>query len=267
MKRAVIYGATGTGKDVYRKVCSSYQIIHFVDGDPKLHGQFVCGIEVKNPEELTVDGVDVIFLGVLTGQETVMNELYLKGFSEEQIITKYVDLASRARRDCIEKIVRIFADKKVGGQIAELGVYRGDFAKEMNEVFCDRKLYLFDTFEGFPEQDMQYEEENDLMMDKVGKLSNTSVDFVLGRMPHPENCIVRKGYFPDTAEGLEEEFCFVNIDTDLYKPILENGYIFVHDYFSLSYGGAKKAIEEFAEKYHVGFIPIGDTLSVAFVKK
>lgn len=91
--------------------------------------------------------------------------------------------------------------------------------------------------------------------------------------------MIRQGYFPDTAAGLEDErYAFVNIDVDLYKPILagleyfwprlaENGYLFVHDYFSFSYAGAKKAIEEFAEKNHVGFIPIGDTLSVAFVKK
>lgn len=91
--------------------------------------------------------------------------------------------------------------------------------------------------------------------------------------------MICKGYFPDTTAGLEnEQYAFVNIDVDLYKPILagleyfwprlaENGYLLVHDYFSASYAGAKIAIEEFAEKHHVGFIPIGDTLSVAFVKK
>ena len=49
--------------------------------------------------------------------------------------------------------------------------------------------------------------------------------------------------------------------------MVENGYIFAHDYFSQSYTGARKAINEFAEKNNVGFIPIGDTLSIAFIKK
>lgn len=278
MKKAIIYGATGTGKNVYRECASKYQVVYFVDGDPKLWGQYVYGVEVKGIDSLSVEDADVILLGVLTGQEQVMEELTSKGFSEEQIVSRYVDLAARARRDSIEKISIIFERKKVKGAIAELGVYRGDFAKVMNEVFPDRTLYLFDTFEGFPEQDMCYEEKNELLTDKVGKLNNTSVEFVLGRMPHQEKCVIKKGYFPDTAVGLEEEFCFVNIDTDLYKPIfsgleyfwprmVENGYIFVHDYFSFSYGGARKAIDEFAEKYNVGFVPIGDTLSVAFVKK
>lgn len=49
--------------------------------------------------------------------------------------------------------------------------------------------------------------------------------------------------------------------------MVENGYIFVHDYFSFSYVGAKRAIEEFSASHHIGFTPIGDTLSVVFVKK
>lgn len=70
----------------------------------------------------------------------------------------------------------------------------------------------------------------------------------------------------------------MNIDVDLYKPILasleyfwprlvDGGYMLVHDYFSFSYAGARKAIEEFADRQQIGFVPIGDTLSVAFVKK
>jgi O-methyltransferase len=37
----------------------------------------------------------------------------------------------------------------VPGAAAELGVYRGEFAAEINRLFPDRKLYLFDTFGGF----------------------------------------------------------------------------------------------------------------------
>ena len=160
-----------------------------------------------------------------------------------------------------------------------MGVYRGDFAKVINEIFPERKFYLFDTFEGFPEIDLNYEIEHGLLKNEVGKLSNTSVEYVLNKMPYRDKCIIRKGYFPDTTEGLEnEQYAFVNIDVDLYKPIIsgleyfwprmvENGYIIVHDYFSFSYDGARKAINEFAKKNNIGYVPIGDTLSIAFVKK
>ena len=278
MRTAVIWGATGTGKNVYEEVKNKYSIQYFVDGNPNLIGECVKGFEIKACEAIFETKPDVIILGILTGYEDAERYLVKNGYQEENIISKYIDLSIRARRDCLEKISMIFQEKHIQAAVAELGVYRGDFAKVINEVFPDSQLYLFDTFEGFPEEDMKFELENNLLLNEVGKLSNTSVDYVLNRMPHSEKCVVRKGYFPDTATGLDEKFMFVNIDVDLYKPILagleyfwprmvDNGYIFVHDYFSFSYAGTRKAIEEFAEAHNVGFIPIGDTLSVAFVKR
>lgn len=279
MKTAVIYGATATGKHVYQEVKDKYDVRYFVDGNPEIIGTNIGVLEVKKPEAILSDQPDFVVMGILTGYEEAVQYLVAHGFPEERIVCQYVDLNSRARRECLEKIAILLNEKQVAGAVAELGVYRGDFAKVINEVFPDRKLYLFDTFEGFPEQDMIYEVEHDLMLNKVGKLANTSVEYVLSRMPHPETCVIRKGYFPDTAVGMEEErYAFVNIDVDLYRPILagleyfwprmaENGYLFVHDYFSFAYAGAKKAIEYFADKNHIGFVPIGDAHSVAFVKK
>ena len=279
MNTAVIYGAATTAKRVYEEVKSQYAIQYFVDGNPAFIGTRIDGLEVKGREAILEARPDLVVMGILTGYEDAVEYLIQNGFPEERIICRFVDLNTRARRDCLEKIAMILEDKEVSGAVAELGVYRGDFAKVINTVFPERKLYLFDTFEGFPEEDMNYETENNLLLNTVGKLSNTSVEYVMGRMPHPERCVIRKGYFPETAAGLEDErYAFVNIDVDLYKPILagleyfwprmaENGYIFVHDYFSFSYAGTKKAIEEFSERFHVGFTPIGDTLSVAFVKK
>ena len=279
MKTAVIYGAATTAKHVYEEVKRQYAVQYFVDGNPALIGSRIDGLEVKGREAILEARPDLVVMGILTGYEDVVEYLIQNGFPEERIICRFVDLNTRARRDCLEKIAMILEDKEVSGAVAELGVYRGDFAKVINTVFPERKLYLFDTFEGFPEEDMNYETENNLLLDTVGKLSNTSVEYVMGRMPHPERCVIRKGYFPETAAGLEDErYAFVNIDVDLYKPILagleyfwprlaENGYIFVHDYFSIAYAGTKKAIEEFSERFHAGFTPIGDTQSVAFVKK
>lgn len=279
MKTAVIYGAATTAKRVYEEVKGQYAVRYFVDGNPAFIGSRIDGLEVKGREAILEARPDLVVMGILTGYEDAVEYLIQNGFPEERIICRFVDLNTRARRDCLEKIAMILEDKAVPGAVAELGVYRGDFAKVINTVFPDRKLYLFDTFEGFPEEDMNYETENHLLLNTVGKLSNTSVEYVMSRMPRPERCVIRKGYFPETAAGLEEErYAFVNIDVDLYRPILagleyfwprmaENGYIFVHDYFSFSYAGTKKAIEEFSERYHVGFTPIGDTLSVAFVKK
>jgi len=51
-------------------------------------------------------------------------------------------------------------DKNILGNVAELGVFKGNFAGIINRVFPDKKLYLFDTFEGFDKRDIKIEVEN-----------------------------------------------------------------------------------------------------------
>lgn len=278
MKTAVIYGASQTGKSVYLSVKDKYNVSYFVDGNPALIGKKNYELSIYEREHIFEETPDIVVMGILTRYEEAILWLVEKGFPEERIVTSYIDLPHRARYECVKKMAVIIEKNKIPGAVAELGVYRGDFAKQINEIFSKRKIYLFDTFEGFTKEDMDYEKNNNLLLSEVGNLANTSVDYVMSKMTYPDMCIIKKGYFPETTEGIEDKFAFVNIDADLYKPILagleyfwprmeDGGYILVHDYFSLSYAGAPKAIDEFSEKYGVGFVPVGDTLSVAFVKK
>ena len=46
---------------------------------------------------------------------------------------------------------------KLDGSVAECGVYKGEFASVINRCFYDRKLYLFDIFEGFDLRDVETE--------------------------------------------------------------------------------------------------------------
>lgn len=80
--------------------------------------------------------------------------------------------------------------------------------------------------------------------------STTSVDYVLNKMKYKNNCSVRKGYFPETFENIDEKFCYVSIDCDLYKPTYDGlcrfwlhmnsgGYIMVHDYQNTNYPNTK----------------------------
>ena len=56
-------------------------------------------------------------------------------------------------------------------------------------------------------------------MAREGEFSDTSEQAVLGRLPFREQAVIRRGYFPDTAAGLEQErFCLVSLDADLYAP-------------------------------------------------
>jgi O-methyltransferase len=181
------------------------------------------------------------------------------------------------RRSSLELAASEIYENKLTGNVAELGVYKGDFAADINLVFADRKLYLFDTFAGFDERDRNTERKNTFSTADQD-FSDTSVDYVLSRMPFRENCIVRKGFFPQTAEGVEDSFVFVSIDTDLYEPIynglkyfyprlVKGGYIFVHDFNNDEYKGAKEAVKKFCTETGIGFVPIADVGGSVIISK
>ncbi len=174
---------------------------------------------------------------------------------------------------CKEEI----AARNIKGNLAEVGVYRGDFAKRLNILFPNKKLYLFDTFEGFAEDDSQYERERHFSSASQD-FSNTSIDLVKSKMKYPKNCIFKKGKFPDTAIGIDDEFCFVSLDADLYLPIYEGlkyfyprlvkgGYIFIHDFNNDQYSGAREAVIQFCQEQNIWFTPIPDIGGTAIITK
>ena len=165
----------------------------------------------------------------------------------------------------------------IEGATAELGVYRGDFAVRINHFFPDRKLYLFDTFEGFDVRDAEFDRNKNFSKASLD-FSGTSEGLVLSRMEHPENCIIRKGWFPSTAEGIEDKFCFVSIDADLYQPILagleffyprlnHGGVIMIHDFNDVTFKGVRPAVKEFCDRNNIGYVCLSDQCGSAVITK
>lgn len=164
------------------------------------------------------------------------------------------------------------------GSAAELGVFQGKFARYINRYLPDKNLYLFDTFEGFAEKDIKTEVENSYSLGDQD-FKNTTVEAVLAQMPYRNNCIIKKGYFPDSANGIEDEqFCFVSLDADLFDPIyaglrffyqrlVPGGYIMVHDFNNEQYNGAKQAVYKFCDEERVPFFPIADKAGSAIISK
>ncbi len=213
---------------------------------------------------------------VLMGQRVILTGT-LSGLNRQ----RRVDLAPYShdyvRYAMWELITQEMEERNIQGAIAELGVYQGASAQLLNELFPDRKLYLFDTFEGFDDRDLEVESAEKYSSGKM-EFADTSVEAVMARMPHPEQCVVRKGYFPGTSEGLDETFALVSIDTDLYLPIYEGlkyfyprvssgGYIFIHDYNHKKFEGSKAAVRQFSEEMKVPFLPIPDTAGSAVIMK
>src|SRR5688572_13114934 len=91
---------------------------------------------------------------------------------------------------CFEEI----ETRNIIGNVAEVGVYKGDFSKRLNQLFFDRKLYLFDTFEGFADSDILIDHKSGYSKASQD-FSNTSQEAVRNKMPFPEKCIFKKGVF------------------------------------------------------------------------
>ena len=242
-----------------------------------LGGQ-VDGIPIKPPTDIVSINFDYVYVGVLTFYQEVCLLLKNMGVPADKIIGRYVEIPTYARIECLRNVREMLDEDGIKGNVAELGVFRGDFAREINRLFPDRILYLFDTFEGFSEEDAVTEQKEGYSpKNRTGYFSNTSEQVVMEKMLYPEMIEIRKGFFPKTAENLEDIFCFVNLDADLYAPTLagltyfyprmvDGGVILVHDYFSKAFKGAKAAVREFAKQQNVKFVPIGDTLSIAIRK-
>lgn len=222
---------------------------------------------------------DLVYIGVLTYYLEVMQILKSMGIPRSKIIDKYVSVPIFSRINFLENYYCMCKENNLFGAVAEVGVYRGDFAKEINRVFKHSKIYLFDTFDGFVEQDCIVENnKNNLNKVKEGYFSNTSEQTVLDKMLYKENCEIVKGYFPKSAIGIEDDFIFVNLDVDLYAPTLSGlqffypkmktgGIILVHDYFSKAFLGVKQAVVKFCSENNIKYFPIGDTLSVGIIKE
>jgi len=169
----------------------------------------------------------------------------------------------------------------IPGAVAEAGVHKGHSARMINRLFCDRKLYLFDTFEGFDTRDIKHDIEQGFSLFNANPedylaarhLSGTDEQYVMSKMAYPNNVIIRKGWFPDTAAELEDEYCFVSLDMDLYKPIYtgleyfyprlnSGGYIFIHDYKSetADWAGCGQAVRDYCNNMKIGYIPVSDSL-------
>jgi O-methyltransferase len=215
--------------------------------------------------KLFVQGVNYLFGGLLGKKNYFIGKSLDYLTRKREIDKNYLDYI---RLSTLELVSQEIISKKIPGNVAELGVYKGKFSKYINNYFPNKTLYLFDTFEGFDERDKETEtKENFSGGDQ--DFSNTTVEKVLAIMPYPKQCRIVKGFFPESATGIEDVFCFVSLDTDLYEPIYnglvyfyprlsKGGYIFIHDFNNDAYKGARKAVEHFCRENNVAFVPIPD---------
>jgi hypothetical protein len=277
MSRVAIFGAGIMGQAVYALLKKDHEVVRFFDNNAEDNQSFD-GVPVTRPNEGT--DFEKVYVSVVdpAAFAEIKDRLESLGIHPQKIRSYKEVLLYRARVE----FLREYADMRRCGvspcSVAEVGVFRGDFAKEINAAFYDSKLYLFDTFEGFCERDAASDfADADAVGAFDGEFRGASAEFVLSQMPHPGKVIIKKGRFPDTFDAFGETFGFVSLDADLYAPIkagLEvffplmagGGVILVHDYFNEMLPGVKKAVDEFIRETNAVFLPIGDAMSVAVIK-
>ena len=165
----------------------------------------------------------------------------------------------------------------VQGAFAELGVHKGETARAIHFMDEKRKLYLFDTFNGFSSEDLQYETQKDERFE-TDMFADTSIEKVKKFISGNDNVNFIPGLFPASAVGLENElFAFVNIDADLYAPTIaalnffypkmsKGGVLIIHDY-NHNWDGIPKAINEFIQTIPESLIEIADWQGSAMIIK
>ena len=253
-KTAVILGAGQFGRAAYQLLDPEvWQVLAFGDNNPASEDR------TANPPVLSVQeavslGPDTIFIALRDYDRYRALEMQVRDLGWQGEILRFEKQVEdfSARNATLIRACERIREENIAGDMAELGVYRGDFAAQMNRLLPARNLYLFDTFEGFAEESAAIDRLGGFSSAEKGDFSDTAAEAVLARMPHPEKAILRKGLFPATAEGLFEtpvpspesaapavasdsavpstpagpagqsgRFCLVSLDADLYQSTLD----------------------------------------------
>jgi len=156
------------------------------------------------------------------------------------------------------------------GDIVELGCNVGETSKVLKkfiEKFCsEKKLYVYDSFEGLPETTKEdYVNGVPLVKQGILKTNKDTLIFNFNNNNIELPFKIVTGWFSDIPHSeLPAKVAFVFLDGDLYSSTLEGlelvwprmekkGRVYVHDVGHPKLPGVKKAIDEFSEKYQLFF--------------
>jgi len=277
-ERVAILGAGQGGRAIKRLLRSGCIVVVWLDNDPSKWQRVMDGAPVDRPENFANYWLDRVITGTLNRDSAAALESQIRSLGFRGPVDH--GAALKKQWDLRLAVVRLMAEEienwHVSGAIAELGVYKGELARELNTLFPERPLLLFDTFCGFPEEDLT--EEADRKRSGRWDFSDTSLDAVMAVLPHPEQVRACPGYFPDTIPEEEYSYALVSLDADLYKPTLAGldyfyprlsvgGTILIHDYNSSQFDGVHRAVTAFCKKQGCRVLPLGDFHGTAALMK
>lgn len=170
----------------------------------------------------------------------------------------------------VERLDRALQQKQPG-DVIECGIYQGAtsvlMAKLMELRQSDKKLLLFDSFQGLPEPDRRVDASTRFQKG-AWAASRKDVEALLARYKVQQRCVMHEGWFSETLQKLQadQKFCFAYFDADLYASTVDclqqvwqrmtPGSVAVFDDYHHPSGGVRKALDawvaETGELVHVG---------------
>lgn len=280
-RQVAIFGAGQAGRMAHNWLPAGSELLCYIDNDPAMQNRLMDGTLVRSLEQGLLDDPDLILIAVLNkeSEAAIHRQIREAGYDGEIRSVSDIQGLIDVRLAALRLLAAPMAEKHLDGVCAELGVYRGAFAAEINRLFPDKKLYLFDTFTGFDERDLHIAED---AADRYRDFSDTSEQIVRSALPHPEQAVFVKGYFPESLAQLPEKddlsFVLVSLDPDLYNPaysgmeyfyprLVKGGMILVHDYTSTQFPGVRQAVDRYAGEHGIIPIPLMDLHGTAVIVK
>jgi len=159
----------------------------------------------------------------------------------------------------------LFRSMNVPGDVVELGCYEGDtsllFAEMLRRENSEKRLWIYDSFEGLPEKsDADYSEAGRDF--RAGELcvskKYVKQRFLRANLPVP---VIKKAWFSDLVDtDLPSKISFAFLDGDLYESIRdslaliegkmgEGGIVVVHDYNNEQLPGVTRAVDEWLRRH------------------
>ena len=293
-EKVILWGASSSGLRVLSNIAFYQKIdnenLFFYDSNPTKWGTKIQGIRVLSEDEFLFimnneNALCVVTSSVLNQIEKqlstygINNWIYSHGLIyTDKIFDKFGEhfcsifqtIKDKTNLDA-DELFTLYESAKLlkglEGDYAEVGVYRGGSACMVSHQFKDKRIFLFDTFEGLPDDKSQQITDEPL----AGWLNDTSVNSVISLISRAgvkkENIVICKGYFPDeTAHFVSDDctFCLVHLDTDRYEStaqglrffyprLVDGGRIIIHDYNCIGTPGVKKAVDEFLDEFSLRF--------------
>lgn len=173
----------------------------------------------------------------------------------------------------VYELATIAGKYKIDGCFVECGVYRGGCVAVMacvaHNAGNNRKIHLFDSFEGLPEPTEEDGNEAKLYAENkmggrlysigkcVGPYDGVTYLFFSLLKLKKENIVIHKGWFQDTIPKIKNtigHIAILRLDADwyestkvcldnLYDNVVSGGFIIIDDYNA--WEGCKKVVDEF----------------------